>query len=229
LEHLTETQVRNYFESLNTELGFPNANSECAFLCPVHGEKHSSASFNLNKHAWHCFPCDDGGDLYKMEMLLFPEDSFPVVKERVDAICDGDARPEGLYTLPAKKELKNRTYRPSTEVETYLYQAVIDGELKDKYAITKAFYDDNPTEKTFRVWYKTSKDGKRLYGLPDNFPRILYKLPEVQQAQAVFIVEGEKCVDRLMKVLPPGLAAICNPFGAGKWEDSFSIILKGKR
>ena len=28
---------------------------------------------------------------------------------------------------------------------------------------------------------------------------------------------------------PSSFAATCNPFGAGKWEDSFSIHLKGKK
>jgi len=40
----------------------------------------------------------------------------------------------------------------------------------------------------------------------------------------VFVVEGEKDVDRLCSL---GLAATCNPMGAGKWRESYSQSLRG--
>jgi hypothetical protein len=168
MQLLTETQVRNYFDSFNTELGIPNQNSECAFLCPIHGDEHASASFNLNKGVWHCYPCDLGGDLYKMEMLLFPEDSFPVVKERVDAICSGDARTEGLDTIAPKKKLADKKHRPYLQVETHFYQAFVESDvdgtstIQNKYAITKVLYTDEKGGKGFWVWYKTSKDSPKI-------------------------------------------------------------------
>ena len=41
----------------------------------------------------------------------------------------------------------------------------------------------------------------------------------------VFVVEGEKDVDNLAEL---GIVAVCNPGGAGKWQDSYSEILRGK-
>ena len=42
-----------------------------------------------------------------------------------------------------------------------------------------------------------------------------YNLPDVLQAEVVFIAEGEKDCINLKKV---GLTASCNPMGAGKWR-----------
>jgi hypothetical protein len=58
--------------------------------------------------------------------------------------------------------------------------------------------------------------------------RILYRLPEVLQAIAdgavVWIHEGEKCADALAA---DGHASTTNPFGAGKWLDSYTNTLRG--
>ena len=55
-----------------------------------------------------------------------------------------------------------------------------------------------------------------------------YRLPELiedlAQDRTVFLVEGEKDVDRLRKL---GIPATCNPAGAGKWRDEFSPTLDG--
>ncbi|HOV04221.1 MAG TPA: hypothetical protein PLG99_07405, partial [Kaistiaceae bacterium] len=55
-----------------------------------------------------------------------------------------------------------------------------------------------------------------------------YHLPEITEAIAmerpVFIVEGEKDVDRLASL---GAPATCNAGGAGKWKDEHSAFLKG--
>ena len=50
--------------------------------------------------------------------------------------------------------------------------------------------------------------------------RIVYRLPEIIEAiankQTIHIVEGEKDANNLWDI---GLAATCNPMGAGKWRD----------
>lgn len=56
--------------------------------------------------------------------------------------------------------------------------------------------------------------------------RVLYRLPELAAADKgalVFIVEGEKDVDRLRAA---GLLATSSPEGAGKWRDDFGDSLK---
>lgn len=49
--------------------------------------------------------------------------------------------------------------------------------------------------------------------------RIPYRLPELADADYVFIVEGEKDVENLRKI---GLTATCNSGGAGKWTEEMS-------
>ena len=55
---------------------------------------------------------------------------------------------------------------------------------------------------------------------------IPYRLPELIQAlsqkETIFIPEGEKDVDNLLKI---GLSATTNPFGAGKWKKSYNKYL----
>jgi DNA primase len=78
-------------------------------------------------------------------------------------------------------------------------------------------------------FFQRRPDGKGgwITGLGDVKP-VLYRLPEVLQAvqrgETVFIPEGEKDVDNLARL---GLAATCNPMGAGKWRDYYSGWLKG--
>lgn len=80
--------------------------------------------------------------------------------------------------------------------------------------------------KTFRQRRPDGNDGwiNDLKGVK----RVLYNLPELIEAdpaEPVYIVEGEKDVNRLASL---GLLATCNPMGAGKWHDSYSETLRGR-
>lgn len=58
---------------------------------------------------------------------------------------------------------------------------------------------------------------------------VLYRLPDVAKTNPdvwVFIVEGEKDVDRLAEL---GLVATTNPMGAGKWRDEYAEPLRDHR
>jgi 5S rRNA maturation endonuclease (ribonuclease M5) len=61
-----------------------------------------------------------------------------------------------------------------------------------------------------------------------NTRRVLYRLPRIVEAvgrgEDVMIVEGEKDADRLHAL---GIAATCNPMGAGKWRDEYAKPLRG--
>jgi 5S rRNA maturation endonuclease (ribonuclease M5) len=56
--------------------------------------------------------------------------------------------------------------------------------------------------------------------------RILYRLPEVLEAESVLVVEGEKDSETGRKL---EFVATCNPCGAGKWREEYSESLKGKQ
>lgn len=58
--------------------------------------------------------------------------------------------------------------------------------------------------------------------------RVLYRLPELldaDEAETVFLCEGEKDVEALRTL---GLVATCNPMGAGKWRDEYNEALHGR-
>jgi len=58
--------------------------------------------------------------------------------------------------------------------------------------------------------------------------RVPYRLPELMAAKAehpVFIVEGEKNVEDLLRA---GLVATTNPMGAGKWRQDFNGVFQGR-
>src|SRR6516165_10140645 len=58
--------------------------------------------------------------------------------------------------------------------------------------------------------------------------RVPYLLPELLEAVAserlIFIAEGEKAVDALIKL---GVIASCSPHGAGKWRQEYASHFKG--
>ena len=81
-------------------------------------------------------------------------------------------------------------------------------------------------DKSFRQFSK-DENGKWVPNIK-GVVRTIYKLPELTQArgsQVVFIVEGEKDVDRLFSL---GFLATTNSGGAGKWQARFGRYLKGR-
>jgi hypothetical protein len=80
--------------------------------------------------------------------------------------------------------------------------------------------------KDFRQRRPDGKDGwvwnmKGITKIPYRLPELI----EAEKSKPVFIVEGEKDVDRLAEL---GLVATCNPGGAGKWMKSMSKYLEGR-
>jgi hypothetical protein len=61
----------------------------------------------------------------------------------------------------------------------------------------------------------------------EDVQRVPYRLPDLlsDTKRRVFVVEGEKDVDRLYAL---GLSATCNVGGAGKWRDEYSEYLRGR-
>jgi hypothetical protein len=63
--------------------------------------------------------------------------------------------------------------------------------------------------------------------------RVLWRLPQVLEAvragRTIHVSEGEKCTEALLKVIPAGEEATCNPGGAGtgKWLDEYASALAG--
>jgi putative DNA primase/helicase len=123
---------------------------------------------------------------------------------------------------------------PKAPAPTILH---INGHSKSAGKVTAIYrYHDEAGGGLFEVLRKDNKDfpqrhqgpdGKWVYNL-DGVRRVLYRLPELLASppeMPVFIVEGEKDVERLTA---EGLVATCNPGGAGKWRSEYNSALEGR-
>lgn len=90
-----------------------------------------------------------------------------------------------------------------------------NGELK--YCIAR--FDNDKGDKDVRPFKPNGEMGI------DGIERILYRLPELLDAEEVLIAEGEKCVDKLVE---QGFVATTNPFGASSWKPEFNTPFVGK-
>ena len=78
-------------------------------------------------------------------------------------------------------------------------------------------------------FYQRHHDGADWVNNLKGVDLVLYRLPELLSADVgtrVYIVEGEKDVDRLVSM---GLVATTNPMGAGKWRAKYARWLQGRR
>ncbi len=113
-------------------------------------------------------------------------------------------------------------------------EAPTENEQRTKrQVITRYVYKDEHGHPLFRVCRTTPKgffqeryDGSQWVNGLKEVRRVLYRLPEILKGPVVYIVEGEKDVDRLWGL---GIPATCNSGGAGKWRDEYSEILAGKK
>lgn len=69
------------------------------------------------------------------------------------------------------------------------------------------------------------KNGEWVNGIK-NVEIKLYNLPKVQDSQKIYIVEGEKCAEKLEKKF--NVTATTNSGGAGKWKTSYNKYFADK-
>ncbi|MFM7103125.1 MAG: DnaB-like helicase C-terminal domain-containing protein, partial [Verrucomicrobiota bacterium] len=77
--------------------------------------------------------------------------------------------------------------------------------------------------KTFRQRHPDGRGGWKWS--MDGVTRVLYRLPHIQSAEEVWVVEGEKDAETLVGL---GFEATCNVGGAGKWLTPYTTTLQGK-
>ena len=116
------------------------------------------------------------------------------------------------------------------------------GTLKDNDKILRTYdYRDEHDEllfQTVRLWAPLPKGKDFRQRRPNGkggwewnlsgVRRVLYRLPALTRADKlewVFVVEGEKDADSLVKL---GLVATTSPMGAGKWRNEYADFLRGR-
>ena len=124
----------------------------------------------------------------------------------------------GMKDLFPEKDEPVRKRTPKV-VASYAYTDEAGVLLSEKLRFhPKKFLQRRPDAKAKDGWsWKLDGVRKVLYRLPD-------VLAAVKAGWRVYVVEGEKDADALVKV---GLCATTGPDGAGKWERSYSEALRG--
>ncbi len=136
---------------------------------------------------------------------------------------------KGAGTGAAEKD----ALRPDWDHPDAVYRYT-DAEGNEVFQVVRLHYLDGKPGKTFRqrVYDPGSPKANRA-GYVNSVPAeirdsTLYRMPQVAKAisegKPVFVVEGEKDVETLERL---GHVATCNPGGAGKWRDGYSLVLAG--
>lgn len=132
-------------------------------------------------------------------------------------VCGKAATPEILATVNLKMtDLFDTDESPASKlgpiVSDYRY---VDENGNPVMRVTRHF------PKTFRQWRPYGDKGGWLPGV-EGVRKVLYHLNELKGNDVVFIVEGEKDVDKLNGI---GVTATCNVGGASTWSQNYVIQL----
>jgi 5S rRNA maturation endonuclease (ribonuclease M5) len=190
-----ETVARHYW-------GEPNA--KLSNRTEIRFGTNGSKSVDLKKGCWYDHENENGGGVTD---LIRQGEGLPK-----------DAPVQGILTSKfgiSPKPLSFGTSQ-STIITQYDYH---DASGQVVYQVTRS------ADKKFRQRRPDGK-GSFIYNLKGVDP-VPYNLPMIVQAseEPVFVVEGEKCADALIKA---GFIATTNSGGAGKWSDDLSEYLRGR-
>lgn len=189
-------------------------------LCPFHKEKTGSFNVSHTKQVFHCFGCQKSGDVFSFVMALEGV-TFPQAMERLAARAriPIDQRPKPAVNGHDKNgELKFETictYDYVDSLDNLVYQVVRQhAACKEKECgYVKTFRQRRPVSAGGWIWDM------------EGVERVLYRLPDVLRSKQVWICEGEKDADTLVKM---GFCATCNVGGAGKWMEGYTESLSKK-
>jgi len=187
----------------------PNSSGGVMVQCPAHEDKTASLAVGRGKDqkvVLKCFANCTTEDVVR-SLGLTMKDLFPATPEKkfhLNGNVKNSLFGKKAATLPKVKPVIEKIYSYTDALGRELYQAV---RLKPK---------------DFRQRHQVN--GEWVWKM-DGVERVLYRLPEVQQAKQVWIVEGEKDADNLAAI---GCCATCNVGGAGKWLDGYTSCLAGK-
>lgn len=199
----------------------------CKAICPCHNDKQASLSISYdskeNKTLMHCHAGCDTRDILKAVGLKMT-DLFD--KEKI--ITDGTRTSHKIAAIyKYTDENGNVLFEKIRFIPKSFSQRRIIGEDIVWGLDAGTYYE---TFKGSKNWSKKKKKGvlsKEFEGIEP----VLYNLPEVIKADTVFIVEGEKDADNLIKL---GLTATTSFDGASKsknkqkWRKEYNKYLIDK-
>jgi hypothetical protein len=173
--------------------------------CPAHDDRTPSLSVKQGD-AGALVHCHAGCDL-------------SAILEALD-LEKPDLFDEPRYRKRSREPREKRTRKPNGSAEPFrvaLYEYV---DRNSELLGRKVRYEP----KSFRWEVPDETGGWRTALEGEGNPGVLYRLPEVFEADEVHVGEGEKAADALVAA---GYAATCPP--TGTWPEVFSGFLRGKR
>jgi hypothetical protein len=189
------------------------------------------------KGTWFDHSAEAGGgvlDLIKREAGLEGKEAFAWLRERGFHV--EDRRPNGAASAKEQRREPDDGAR-KTLVTSWDYVDeqgdLLFQTLRYQFKLPDGSWrlgKDGKVEKTYGQRRKVRRDEESrdgwIYSVKGT-RLVPYRLPDIVEAladeRAVFVVEGEKCADRLWD---EGVPATCNPMGAGKWPEEFGDIFR---
>jgi hypothetical protein len=187
-------------------------------LCPFHKEKTPSFTVTPANQTWYCHGgCKTGGDVFTFMGLYEHLVGFQAQLARVAELVGVEPEPNGYHPhlngaaiAPARKPELVATYDYKDESGTVLYQVL-------------RFEPGKDGKPKYFEQYRPDGKGGLIAGLGES-RHVLYQLPEVINADTVWLVEGEKDADTITLI---GLVGTTK--SGGKMPADAPKILRGKK
>lgn len=199
---------------------------ELVGLCPFHKEDTPSFTVNTDKQMFYCFGCQAGGDVFNFVSRIEGVSAFgDAVKKVAELAGFAPSDPQSGTASPRseRKKAEGKASAPAGKIVAVYPYTDEHGELL--YEVCRIEPGKEGRSKDFVQRHYDSK-GKAVWGM-EGVRRVLYRLPEVLQAETVYVVEGEKDVHTLAAA---GVVATTNSGGAAqKWHPEWTAVLAGKQ
>ena len=201
---LQKLNIRQEYEALGVKFTGPaNVRGYASCLSPYKVEQHASCGVCLTDPAhlgqFTCF--NSGAPSWSKTFFYFAADFLPGAGGDSRKAIKFYADKVGVEFHDGKREI-DRQYDYCDADGKMVYQVI-------RYKGRKNFMPRRPDPLHPSRW---------IYDLPENM-RLPYGLNKIVAAETVYIVEGEKDCQTLEAL---GLCASTNPFGAGKWVESYN-------
>jgi hypothetical protein len=184
---------------------------------------HGSLSVDLSKGVWRDHETDEGGGV--LDLICRGIGAEKGDKAAAVNWLENECFVDSHRLTPKESETVRQARRPVT---SHVYRDAQGTPLLEalRYADPKGFAQRRlgPDGKPVLGSY-----GREIWNIK-GVPRVLYRLPELNEdiaaGRTIYVVEGEKDVDRLRSL---GLPATTNPMGAGpgKWHCDYAEHLRG--
>ena len=168
---------------------------------------HGSKSVDIDKGTWYDHETQESGGFTDLCKIAYPE-----ANGHLADFLEQKFQIEKDPSFASQKRDQITTYDYIGDHGVLEYQ-VIRTDFQDG---SKTFRQQRPDGKG--GWIKNLKDVRRI---PYNLPEILHF-----NKRAVWIVEGEKCVEKLREI---GIVATTNNGGSGNWTEEHSKWLEGRK